>query len=109
MHFHIKHIMRLNHCAPLQHKRTLGKKLFTVSAAQQRGVSAAGSHTPADFNKCYALQCCRNYVSDTAYARAFATARDNPEEFWGVAGKDINWFEPWSKTLHVEDPVFPNW
>uniref|UniRef100_A0A8C4I5A4 Acyl-CoA synthetase short-chain family member 3, mitochondrial n=1 Tax=Dicentrarchus labrax TaxID=13489 RepID=A0A8C4I5A4_DICLA len=102
MHFHIKHILRLNQCAPLQRKRTLGRKLWTVSAAQQqqqqqRGLRASGSHF------------CRNYASDTAYSRAFATARDNPESFWGEVGHDIHWFEPWSKTLHVEDPVFPNW
>ncbi|XP_047246030.1 acyl-CoA synthetase short-chain family member 3, mitochondrial isoform X2 [Girardinichthys multiradiatus] len=24
-------------------------------------------------------------------------------------GQNISWFEPWSKTLKVEDPVFPNW
>uniref|UniRef100_A0A8C4I108 Acyl-CoA synthetase short-chain family member 3, mitochondrial n=1 Tax=Dicentrarchus labrax TaxID=13489 RepID=A0A8C4I108_DICLA len=57
----------------------------------------------------FPLQFCRNYASDTAYSRAFATARDNPESFWGEVGHDIHWFEPWSKTLHVEDPVFPNW
>ncbi|XP_061124258.1 acyl-CoA synthetase short-chain family member 3, mitochondrial [Syngnathus typhle] len=43
------------------------------------------------------------------YARAFATARDRPEQYWAEVGQDIRWFEPWSKTLHVEDPVFPNW
>nr|XP_020469347.1 acyl-CoA synthetase short-chain family member 3, mitochondrial isoform X1 [Monopterus albus] len=24
-------------------------------------------------------------------------------------GQDIKWFEPWSKTVHIEDPVFPDW
>ncbi|XP_077355911.1 acyl-CoA synthetase short-chain family member 3, mitochondrial isoform X3 [Festucalex cinctus] len=43
------------------------------------------------------------------YGRAFAAARDRPEQFWAEVGQDIRWFEPWSKTLHVEDPVFPNW
>uniref|UniRef100_A0A669C347 Acyl-CoA synthetase short-chain family member 3, mitochondrial n=1 Tax=Oreochromis niloticus TaxID=8128 RepID=A0A669C347_ORENI len=51
----------------------------------------------------------RKYASDAAYGRVFAAARDNPEKFWADVGRDINWFEPWSKTLHVEDPVFPNW
>lgn len=110
MHFQIKHILRLNHCAPLPRRKTLGRKLWTVSAAQQqRGVRATGSQVSADIKKCFSLQGCRNYVSDTAYGRAFASARDNPETFWGEMGQDIKWFEPWSKTLHVEDPVFPNW
>lgn len=43
------------------------------------------------------------------YGRAFAAARDRPEQYWAEVGQDIRWFEPWSKTLHVEDPVFPNW
>lgn len=112
MHFQIKHLLRLNQCASVQRERSLGRKLWTVSAAaqqQQRGVRAAGSHASADLNKYFALQCCRKYASDTAYSRAFASARDNPETFWGEVGLDINWFEPWTKTLHVEDPVFPNW
>lgn len=112
MHFQVKHILRPNHCALLLRKRTLGRKLWTVSAAQQqqrRGFRAAGSRASADSTKCFAPQGCRNYASDTAYGRAFASARDNPETFWGEMAQDINWFEPWSKTLHVEDPVFPNW
>uniref|UniRef100_A0A3B4Y8J1 Acyl-CoA synthetase short-chain family member 3, mitochondrial n=1 Tax=Seriola lalandi dorsalis TaxID=1841481 RepID=A0A3B4Y8J1_SERLL len=91
---------------------TLGRKLWSVSTAaqQQRGLRAAGSHASEDVHKYFARQCCRNYASDTsAYSRAFAAARDNPERFWGEMGQDINWFEPWSKTLHAEDPVFPNW
>ncbi|XP_061662190.1 acyl-CoA synthetase short-chain family member 3, mitochondrial [Syngnathoides biaculeatus] len=43
------------------------------------------------------------------YRRTFAEARDRPEEFWARVGQDIRWFEPWSKTLDAEDPVFPNW
>uniref|UniRef100_A0A8C9X2L1 Acyl-CoA synthetase short-chain family member 3, mitochondrial n=1 Tax=Sander lucioperca TaxID=283035 RepID=A0A8C9X2L1_SANLU len=84
---------------------TLGKTLWAVSAAKQRGVTQAGAHASADIEKYFALQCSRSYASDTAYNRAFATARDKPEAFWGEVGQDINWFEPWSKTLHVEDPV----
>uniref|UniRef100_A0A8C4I0T9 Acyl-CoA synthetase short-chain family member 3, mitochondrial n=1 Tax=Dicentrarchus labrax TaxID=13489 RepID=A0A8C4I0T9_DICLA len=84
---------------------TLGRKLWTVSAAQQqqqqqRGLRASGSHASADIRNYFPLQFCRNYASDTAYSRAFATARDNPESFWGEVGHDIHWFEPWSKTLN---------
>ncbi|KAF1372231.1 hypothetical protein PFLUV_G00263040 [Perca fluviatilis] len=109
MHFQLKHLLRLNRCVSVQRKRTLGKTLWAVSAAKQRGVRQAGSHASADIGKYFALQCSRSYASDTAYERAFAAARDKPEAFWGEVGQDINWFEPWSKTLHVEDPVFPNW
>ncbi|KAI4802781.1 hypothetical protein KUCAC02_006357 [Chaenocephalus aceratus] len=111
MHFHIKHLVRLNPCASVQGKRTLERKLWTIvsAAQQQRRVRAAGSLPSADIKTYFAQQCCRNYASDTAYNRAFNSARDNPETFWAEVGQDINWFEPWSKTLHVEDPVFPNW
>lgn len=114
MHFHVKHIVRLGHCAPVPGKRTLGGKLWSVSAAaaqQQRGLTAAGSHhAPAHLKTCFTLHGCRNYASDTSvYSRAFASARDHPEQYWAEVGQDINWFEPWTKTLHAEDPVFPNW
>uniref|UniRef100_A0A8C4I1A3 Acyl-CoA synthetase short-chain family member 3, mitochondrial n=1 Tax=Dicentrarchus labrax TaxID=13489 RepID=A0A8C4I1A3_DICLA len=84
---------------------TLGRKLWTVSAAQQqqqqqRGLRASGSHASADIRNYFPLQFCRNYASDTAYSRAFATARDNPESFWGEVGHDIHWFEPWTKNKH---------
>ena len=57
------------------------------------------------------LQPCRKYASDTttAYHQAFAAARHKPEEFWGEVSQDVSWFEPWEKTAHLEDPVFPNW
>lgn len=109
MHFQIQRILRLNPCAPLQRKGTLGRKLWTYLAAQKRGERATEWHSSANIKKYFALQSCRNYASDTAYDRAFATARDNPERFWGEVGQDITWFQPWSKILHVEDPVFPNW
>ncbi|XP_077449805.1 acyl-CoA synthetase short-chain family member 3, mitochondrial isoform X2 [Stigmatopora argus] len=48
-------------------------------------------------------------VKEEQYGRAFAEARDRPEHYWAQAAQDITWFQPWSKTLHVEDPVFPNW
>ncbi|XP_034529247.1 acyl-CoA synthetase short-chain family member 3, mitochondrial [Notolabrus celidotus] len=110
MHFRMKQILRLNQCVTFQReKKSLGGKLWSVSAAQQQGVRAAGSHASADLKKYYSLQSCRNYASDSVYNRAFASARDNPETYWSEMGQDINWFEPWSKTLHMEDPVFPNW
>ncbi|KAI3366658.1 hypothetical protein L3Q82_009347, partial [Scortum barcoo] len=113
MHFQMRHVLRLNPCGPLPllRERTLGRKLWTVSAAQQQqqqlqrqtqcGGGAAGPHA--------SLQSCRKYASDAAYHRAFASARDHPETFWAEMGQDINWFEPWRQTLHLEDPVFPNW
>lgn len=110
MHFQMKHILRLNACTPLRRKRTTGRKPWSVLAAQKHGDRATGwYYASAQIQRVFALQSCRNYASDTAYGRAFAAARDNPEKFWGDVGQDIKWFQPWSKTLHVEDPVFPNW
>ncbi|XP_061618274.1 acyl-CoA synthetase short-chain family member 3, mitochondrial isoform X2 [Phyllopteryx taeniolatus] len=43
------------------------------------------------------------------YSRTFAEARDRPEQYWAQVGQDIRWFEPWSKTLDAEDPMFPHW
>uniref|UniRef100_A0A8C4I0S1 Acyl-CoA synthetase short-chain family member 3, mitochondrial n=1 Tax=Dicentrarchus labrax TaxID=13489 RepID=A0A8C4I0S1_DICLA len=86
-----------------------GLWVFTSSMDDGSDERDARSHASADIRNYFPLQFCRNYASDTAYSRAFATARDNPESFWGEVGHDIHWFEPWSKTLHVEDPVFPNW
>ncbi|XP_008274707.1 acyl-CoA synthetase short-chain family member 3, mitochondrial [Stegastes partitus] len=103
MHFQIRHLVRLNQCAPVPRK--LVRKLCT--AAQQRG--AAGRNASASLTTRFEAQSCRNYGSDSAYGRAFASARDKPEEFWGEMGRNIDWFEPWRQTLHVEDPVFPNW
>ncbi|KAM7378422.1 hypothetical protein PAMA_013367 [Pampus argenteus] len=105
MHYQVKHILRLSPC-----RRIVGRKLWSVSAQQQqqqqqRGRRAAGSYASADVNKYF----CRNYASDATYSRAFASAADKPDRFWAEVGQDIKWFEPWSKTLHVEDPVFPNW
>uniref|UniRef100_A0A8C3B0G3 Acyl-CoA synthetase short-chain family member 3, mitochondrial n=1 Tax=Cyclopterus lumpus TaxID=8103 RepID=A0A8C3B0G3_CYCLU len=106
MHFQIKHLLRPNLRVSIPRKKTLGR---TVSAAQQCGARAAGSRASADFQKYFSPQYCRNYASDSAYGRAVASARDDPGTYWGEVGQDITWFEPWSKTLHVEDPVFPNW
>ncbi|XP_036376101.1 acyl-CoA synthetase short-chain family member 3, mitochondrial [Megalops cyprinoides] len=50
-----------------------------------------------------------NRASNTAYDEAFSSARDTPEVFWSKAAENVSWFEPWSKTLDVTDPVFPKW
>ncbi|XP_038137275.1 acyl-CoA synthetase short-chain family member 3, mitochondrial isoform X2 [Cyprinodon tularosa] len=113
MHSQIKNLMRLTPCAPVHSKRILERKLWYCCAAKQPqlegGFSATGSHAAAKENVFSGLQSCRNYASECAYTQAFASARDHPETFWGEMGHNIKWFEPWSKTLHVEDPVFPNW
>lgn len=95
------HVVRLRPCASLLHRTTLWGKLRSALAAQTPG--------EASNKECFALHGCRKYASDAVYRRAFNAARDNPEAFWGEVGQDITWFQPWSKTLHVEDPVFPNW
>lgn len=51
----------------------------------------------------------RRHASESAYERACAAARDDPERFWGAAGSRLEWFQPWRRTVKVEDPVFPNW
>ncbi|XP_068611563.1 acyl-CoA synthetase short-chain family member 3, mitochondrial [Brachionichthys hirsutus] len=111
MRVRFKHIRRLlSRSGSPQRKVTTGRKLWTVSAAQQRlPQRAAGTRASASADKNVDAQRCRSYASDAAYGRAFARARDKPETFWGEAGEDIHWFEPWKQTLHVQDPVFPNW
>uniref|UniRef100_A0A667ZSG6 Acyl-CoA synthetase short-chain family member 3, mitochondrial n=1 Tax=Myripristis murdjan TaxID=586833 RepID=A0A667ZSG6_9TELE len=83
------------------------RKLWTL--ASQRDMRAGCVASARAFSKHLASQCSRGCASDAAYGRAFASARDNPEHFWAQVGRDINWFEPWTKTLHVEDPVYPDW
>ncbi|XP_029681503.1 acyl-CoA synthetase short-chain family member 3, mitochondrial isoform X2 [Takifugu rubripes] len=63
----------------------------------------------ASARKCVAPQSSGTHASESAYGRAAAAAREDPERFWGEAGSHLKWFQPWSKTVHVEDPVFPNW
>lgn len=63
----------------------------------------------ASARKCVAPQSSGTPASGSAYGRAAAAAREDPERFWGEAASHLKWFQPWSKTLHVEDPVFPNW
>lgn len=59
--------------------------------------------------KCVATQNFGTVAPGCAYGRAFAAARDDPEGFWGDAASRLEWFQPWRRTVHVEDPVFPNW
>ncbi|XP_075886158.1 acyl-CoA synthetase short-chain family member 3, mitochondrial [Nelusetta ayraudi] len=90
MHTNFRLAVRLNACATLQRKRAPCRKTTWAPSA---------AHTS-----------CRSYGSpETAYGRAFAAARDQPEHFWAEAAQDVHWFRPWSQTLHVQDPVFPNW
>ncbi|XP_029018727.1 acyl-CoA synthetase short-chain family member 3, mitochondrial isoform X2 [Betta splendens] len=76
---------------------------------QQPCARAARSRAPVTVCRQSDPRCRRTYASDAAYRRTFAAARDEPERFWAEAGRDVHWFEPWRKTLHVDDPVFPNW
>lgn len=109
MHLQMKHILRLNPCAKFTRNRIPWRKLSTCLAAETRGQKAAACHASAHPKNYFALQSRRNHASDTAYGRAFAMARDNPDTFWGDVGHDIKWFQPWRKTLDVDDPVFPSW
>uniref|UniRef100_A0A3P9KKD6 Acyl-CoA synthetase short-chain family member 3, mitochondrial n=1 Tax=Oryzias latipes TaxID=8090 RepID=A0A3P9KKD6_ORYLA len=97
MQLQIKHLVRLNPRAAVQRRRLPGRKLWSCCETATRPHAGAGAWS------------CRFYASDCAYSRAFAAAREQPDVFWGEKGLDIDWFEPWTKTLHVEDPVFPNW
>nr|XP_023694411.1 acyl-CoA synthetase short-chain family member 3, mitochondrial [Paramormyrops kingsleyae] len=45
----------------------------------------------------------------STYSREFRGARDNPEIFWSRVAENITWFEPWSRTLDCNDPIFPKW
>uniref|UniRef100_A0A3P8TYJ5 Acyl-CoA synthetase short-chain family member 3, mitochondrial n=1 Tax=Amphiprion percula TaxID=161767 RepID=A0A3P8TYJ5_AMPPE len=105
MHFQIRHLVRLNACARVERRPV--RKL--CAAAQQRGVRAAGPHASAGLKTRFQVRGCRSHASDSAYGRAFVTAREHPEKFCAEMGENIHWFEPWRQTLRVEDPVFPNW
>uniref|UniRef100_H2MNN4 Acyl-CoA synthetase short-chain family member 3, mitochondrial n=1 Tax=Oryzias latipes TaxID=8090 RepID=H2MNN4_ORYLA len=97
MQLQIKHLVRLNPRVAVQRRRLPGRKLWSCCETATRPHAGAGAWS------------CRFYASDCAYSRAFSAAREQPDVFWGEKGLDIDWFEPWTKTLHVEDPVFPNW
>lgn len=102
MHAHMRQLLRLK---PRAQSRTHGGK--PVAFAHQNGgaarLCAASDSLPP------VLQASRKYTSGTAYTRVFSAARDSPDTFWAEAGQSVDWFEPWTKTLHVVDPVFPEW
>ncbi|XP_056133347.1 acyl-CoA synthetase short-chain family member 3, mitochondrial isoform X2 [Lampris incognitus] len=97
----------------------------TTVAAERRTNSAqrgrrTASCVPAGAAKRLvdAQQSCRKYTSSssssssspyTTYEQAFSAASRHPEKYWHDIGRNIDWFEPYGKTLHIEDPVFPNW
>lgn len=62
-----------------------------------------------NFPKTVTQRCNREYTTNTNYSETFKTARDNPEKYWSEAAQDVSWFEPWSKTLQIDDAIFPNW
>ncbi|XP_008313593.1 acyl-CoA synthetase short-chain family member 3, mitochondrial [Cynoglossus semilaevis] len=105
MHFPVRHILRLS-----GQRGSGGRKLCSVAAAaqqqqhklhlQQRVSTAIPSQI---------THICRNYATDNLYSRTFASAKDHPEQFWSDVARDIHWFQPWTQTLRLEDPVFPNW
>ncbi|XP_062414398.1 LOW QUALITY PROTEIN: acyl-CoA synthetase short-chain family member 3, mitochondrial [Pungitius pungitius] len=103
MHFQIKHLLRPNLRVAVTRTETPRR---TVCAAPQRGVGPAGPRASAG---AVTLRTRRGYARDAAaYGRAFASARDQPETFWGEAARDVDWFEPWRRALHAQDPVFPD-
>uniref|UniRef100_A0AAQ4QU12 Acyl-CoA synthetase short-chain family member 3, mitochondrial n=1 Tax=Gasterosteus aculeatus aculeatus TaxID=481459 RepID=A0AAQ4QU12_GASAC len=102
MHSQIKHLLRPNLCAPVTLRRS-------VCAARQRGAGPAGPRASSSSSSSSSARPRRSYASDAAYGRAFASARDHPETFWGDAARDVDWFEPWRNTLRARDPAFPNW
>lgn len=77
-----------------------GSRIWALLTPENRRASARRSVAPQNF---------RTHASESAYSRAFAAARDDPEGFWGDAGSRLEWFRPWRRTVQVEDPVFPNW
>ncbi|KAK7895947.1 hypothetical protein WMY93_021272 [Mugilogobius chulae] len=103
MHSNIKQFLRLERCVRAQ-CRTVGRELHCVLAKPRLCAAAAANTLP------FVQRASKKHASsDTAYTQAFCAARDNPETFWSQAGQNIHWFEPWTKTLRAEDPVFPEW
>lgn len=80
--------------------RARSSRLWTLRTPEKGRASA---------RMCVAPLSSGTHASESAYGRAAAAAREDPERFWGEAGSHLKWFQPWSKTVHVEDPVFPNW
>ncbi|XP_020781885.1 acyl-CoA synthetase short-chain family member 3, mitochondrial [Boleophthalmus pectinirostris] len=103
MHSSIKQFLRRQSYTQAQ-CRTIAGKLH-VDLAQPRIIRVCAAAKTQRFVQ----QASRKYASDTAYSQAFCAARDSPETFWSEAGQNIHWFEPWTKVLRFEDPVFPQW
>uniref|UniRef100_A0A3P9KKG6 Acyl-CoA synthetase short-chain family member 3, mitochondrial n=1 Tax=Oryzias latipes TaxID=8090 RepID=A0A3P9KKG6_ORYLA len=97
MQLQIKHLVRLNPRAAVQRRRLPGRKLWSCCETATRPHAGAGAWS------------CRFYASDCAYSRAFAAAREQPDVFWGEKGLDIDWFEPWTKTLHNNKSSNTTW
>ncbi|KAJ0012601.1 hypothetical protein NQD34_016935 [Periophthalmus magnuspinnatus] len=103
MHSSIKQFIRLQPCAHAHCRTAAGKLHMDLAQPRITRVCAAAN------TQRFVQQVSRKYTSDTAYDQAFSAARDSPQAFWREAGQNIHWFEPWTKTLHFEDPVFPQW
>ncbi|XP_061920691.1 acyl-CoA synthetase short-chain family member 3, mitochondrial isoform X1 [Entelurus aequoreus] len=82
---------------------TSGRQLWNVRARRQHGEKGTAAAAAAAWRGCV------DDARQADYHRAFASARDQPAQYWAEVGQDIRWFEPWSKTLHLEDTVFPKW
>src|SRR5437868_5718395 len=46
--------------------------------------------------------------SQAQYEQMWNEAKDNPEKFWGELGKELHWFQPFSKVLEWNEP-FAKW
>lgn len=103
MHFQSKLLLRFY--AAAQRKEALGKKWWTFCATEQ----VLGVRACTGIKTSFPPQSCRQYAAHSEYGEAFCTARDQPERFWEQAGQHIHWFQPCSKVLQLDDPVFPNW
>uniref|UniRef100_A0A3B3ZDC4 Acyl-CoA synthetase short-chain family member 3, mitochondrial n=1 Tax=Periophthalmus magnuspinnatus TaxID=409849 RepID=A0A3B3ZDC4_9GOBI len=99
MHSSIKQFIRLQPCAHAHCRTAAGKLHMDLAQPRITRVCAAAN------TQRFVQQVSRKYTSDTAYDQAFSAARDSPQAFWREAGQNIHWFEPWTKTLHFEDPL----
>lgn len=85
----------------------LAARLSPCARGSSRWTRLAPEKGRASARRCVAPRSCG--APESAYGRAAAAARQDPGRFWGEAGSHLKWFRPWSRTVHVEDPVFPNW
>nr|XP_057933137.1 acyl-CoA synthetase short-chain family member 3, mitochondrial isoform X1 [Doryrhamphus excisus] len=84
------------------------QRVLCTSSLGRQAWNVCG-HRRGELRRVAARRGCVDDARQAEYRRAFAFARDQPAQYWAEAGEDIRWFEPWSKTLQVEDPVFPQW